>query len=341
MAKFAAPLLAAACLMAPADAGASTASFATSPANVSQVSPATPVAPGSWVAVGTIISVKGGSGSATLYLINTRASIGLSCTKNSSSAAFTLSVGFPSEPIPFSSDGSGGGWYPTNDMADSSTYQASTQLPAWCGARPLYIVNKGETYSGTLGSSNDTGDVFHLQFHTAIPAALNNSENINCQTSGSGTRACDFAQNGDAPGLTPIRYNAASQSEGQSSGSPSSAGSPTNSSSSPSNPSISGSGGPSAAGGGPPSVGGLPLGSVGADGSSPAASAGGAPQASPTAPPVVLNPFLPPGPAQLLTALGPGWIPMGLVVAVLAMAIGAALLGARRRRRTEKGILVP
>jgi hypothetical protein len=236
-----------------ASASAAGSSFSTPPHNIDHIGAGQTLSPGSLVSVGFHVSVHGGKNPATtLYLVNAVASIKVSCAQNGPVAG-TWNVQLPAGPYNFPANyHANGGWWKTNSQRDPAGYQAVRSFPStWCGGKPVHVVNNGETYSGTLESSNNTSSDFHIQLHTAVPAS-NKSGNVDCtstaQNPSPGTKACDFAWNGDADHLVPAAFRAAGSGSG---GNPS-AGSGASGGSS------SGSGG-SGSSGGPAANGGIPV----------------------------------------------------------------------------------
>ena len=163
--------------------------------------------PGDWISVGVIVSDSNKANAATsLYLKNVQAVLGLTCSAGGTQVA-QLPIVLPTGPysIPANQNGA---WWPNNHWQDPSTYQASVQVASPCGGGSVYLVNNGEYYTGTLAASS-TADIWHLQFHTAIPGA-NNQANTNCASTSAnpspGSSACNFNQNGDQNGIAPAAW---------------------------------------------------------------------------------------------------------------------------------------
>jgi uncharacterized membrane protein YgcG len=263
-------------LCVPPAALATTSAFTSGGINDGPLNNASPIADGDWIAVGFTMSDHNHSNAATtLYLQGTSASVpasatlALTCTVQGSTPNSHLSIPIPAGPYFYPADyTANGAWWPTGAAQSSLTYQTSVRFASPCANRgPAYIVNNGEQYSGTLASSNNTTDLFHIQLHTAIPAA-NKQSNVNCadtsQNPGGGVPACNFAWNWKPDNLTPAAYAQPSPTPSptptatpaptpQPTASPSPSSSPTASPSPSSDPGSSsgsaGSGGPGGSGG--------------------------------------------------------------------------------------------
>jgi hypothetical protein len=190
----------------PTLAGATSPEFTTAGKNIDHVGGSAKVNPGAWVSVGFTIQDHNSSNPASsITLQDTNANIALSCSPNGAVAG-TWSVPIPSGPYSLPANYTANGrWFPTNAQQNPSTYQAAAQFPStFCGSNPAYVIGNGETYSGTM-TSNNTADLFKIQFHTAIPSAAG-STNINCsdtaQNPSPGVSACNFGWNGTQDNLT-------------------------------------------------------------------------------------------------------------------------------------------
>jgi len=201
----------AAAAIAPLGAGAASGGFSTNPQGISGVPGDGQVRPGDWISAGmTVQNKQGNAGSATLYLENAQAVIELSCSHDGPVAG-QLAIPMPQGPYTTQ----GGSWSPTDHQNDPSTYQAAVQFSTQmspCGGGAAYVASggqRGEVYSGSLASSNDTHDQFHIQFHTAIPDAANHG-NYRCTTTPPNTQGnpCDAGWNASADNLTPATYTA-------------------------------------------------------------------------------------------------------------------------------------
>ena len=169
------------------------------------------LAGGDWISVGIVFADHNHHNPATaLYLQNAEAVIDLTCSENGTQAG-QLTIALPVGPYSYpGSYEANGGWWPTNKWQDPSTYQTAVQLSsAWCNGGQVFLIANGERYSGTLASSDNTSDQFHIQLHTAIPGA-NNQSNVSCadtaQNPSPGIGACNFNQNGDQDNVIPAAY---------------------------------------------------------------------------------------------------------------------------------------
>jgi uncharacterized membrane protein YgcG len=180
--------------------------------NADPLKPTNAIAAGDWIAVGFSVSDHNHSNPATtLYLQSARAILSVTCTSNGTQVAERLSIDIPAGPYFYPADyTANGGWWPTGAAQNAATYQTAVSFQSPCNGGPAYIVNNGEQYVGTLASSNNTGDLFHLQFHTAIPAA-NKAANIDCgdsaQNPNPGQSACNFPWKWKPDNLTPAAYS--------------------------------------------------------------------------------------------------------------------------------------
>ncbi|MBV8195508.1 MAG: hypothetical protein JOY80_08260 [Candidatus Dormibacteraeota bacterium] len=342
-----APILGAACfampLVALAGSGYTTADGNGQGHNIDHVGGGTGISPGDVISVGMVFQEKGAHNAATLYALNTVASIAYSCSSQGGSATIgTQNIPIPSGPYDIPANyNANGGWYPSNQWSYNQTYDAVATVPDWCNGGPLYVTNNGETYSGSLGSPDNTSNQFQVQLHTAIPATQPNTGNINCgnpsqnptQNNGQGQQGCNFNQNGSADNVTAEQYSPPSSPQnngGQPTGGPTSGNGP------PSTPS-----GTTPAGGIAPArvSGGAGTGSSGGSAAPglgiPPGSGSPTPAASPV-PPAVGSPSGLGSAAQLITAVTAGWVPLALLIALLAIVITAVLIAGRRRRRTPE-----
>lgn len=231
----------------PLSALASGGGFSTSPKSIPNVPDNGPVSLGAWISVGFNIENHNANPKAvTLYLSNTAAVINLTCSPKGALAGH-LNVPLPKGPYTIPANDKN--WWPVDKQNDPRTYwfafQFSSQLSP-CSGGTAYVVPNGEIYSGTLQSSNDTTDPFHIQLHTAIPDAANRG-NVNCFTASQPSSACDFGWNGSADNLVPSAYVAPTTSP-----SPTPAPTPSPSSSPSANPTPAPTSSPGPSGSQPP-----------------------------------------------------------------------------------------
>jgi hypothetical protein len=178
--------------------------------DIDHVSSSDPISSGRWVSVGFRISADGStSRAATLSLQNAVATIYLSCTQGSRAPTdLTLTIPLPSRPHFLSAGSSGNAGWPWGRDGYDSGFQTSVTVPSGlCDGDPVYAARDAEVYSGTLASSDNTVDKFHIQFRTAIPAAAGGA-NVNCadpaQAASPPTlKACAVAWNGDRDYIIP------------------------------------------------------------------------------------------------------------------------------------------
>ncbi|MHB8719509.1 MAG: hypothetical protein ACYDAC_11555 [Candidatus Dormibacteria bacterium] len=355
---------AAAPTVASAGPGATTSSFSTKPSNLSPnvgQDDRHALQAGDWISVGIVASNHNHKNSATaLYLTGKpKAVLQYTCDQNGPSAGAFV-VPLPSDalgtyPANYTANG---GWWPSNQWQNSLTYQAVFQVGDVCDGDSIYLVANAETYSGTLAASPPTHDLYHVQLHTAIPAA-NGAANTTC-TSGPGanTPACNFQQNGDQDNLTPVAQASSSPpSSAPSSNGPAAPGSPippsTGSSAQAQSPVAAVSSAPGSRGSGagstPSTTSGasaLPSGSRGVSAPSAPPATGASKQLSVTAPGGVLGISIPAPPllkgmpviAPLAAAAGAslfGQLPLGwfALLAALDLVIATAILARRLRAR--------
>ena len=161
----------------------------------------TPIPSSDHISIGWSIADHDHSNSALLLSIsNADAYVGFSCKPGSPAAQFTLTIPLSHAPLSYPRDyTANGGWYPSNTPTDANTYQAGSfvfgSLDQCTGS--AYVIGNAVRYTGTLAATNHTGDLFHIQFHTAIT-----QKGCAPPDPGAGTPACNFAWNWNTDNLS-------------------------------------------------------------------------------------------------------------------------------------------